>query len=369
MLVFAKAQTVSTLVPFNVGDDLHYGIDGYIYSSHYGEGFFRKIDPESGSVDTILAITDATIGAIEVDDSLKIFTSSYDNGWIGYFREGDTTITHLVEGFSGPAGITHGSDGILYVANNQNARIIRIQPNGQFDIFTLGNPLFWPTGITIDPDNNLYVASLFNGQIIKITPNRQMSVLGNLPAILDNNEDVAYLTWASGKLYICHFGRHTIYEMDAETGDFHILAGTGQPGNADGPALEATFERPTGIAASPTGDTLYVTDGVAPNQRLRRIVLQGPNAAVAPTPALNVLKLRANPVGDHLVAEITLNAFSSPIYSIVDVGGKIWTKQPLLDLPAGKHILELPLSQLPTGSYFLHLNSELGNWVEKFVKT
>jgi hypothetical protein len=51
-------------------------------------------------------------------------------------------------------------------------------------------------------------------------------------------------------------------------GEVTTIAGNGKPGGRDGPALEATFDEPTGIAIGPTGDVYILEPGIP---RIRRI--------------------------------------------------------------------------------------------------
>lgn len=350
------SQTVSTLVPTNVGDDLHFGADGNIYSSHYGGRNFRKINPATGSVDTILTVNTLTIGAIEMDDSLKIYTSSYDNGWVGKFVEGDNAITTIATGLSGPAGITHDNNGNLYVATNANHRIIKITPEGQQSIFASGDPLFWPTGITIDPEGTLYVANMFNGKIIKITQEQEVSVLATLPANSNQVPDLAYLTWTNEKLYVCHYENHQIYEVDPFNGDHEIIGGTGQAGHENGLANMATFEHPTGIVASPTGDSLFITDGDAPIQRLRMIVLDAvsPSSEIKPI-RLEVRNLFPNPTRDTLNVELDSRNAQTFNFQISDTTGRQIFQNQQYDLKQGYNRLEFAAADLVAGLYFLKI--------------
>ncbi|MCB0517591.1 MAG: T9SS type A sorting domain-containing protein [Saprospiraceae bacterium] len=366
----ADAQTVSTLVPFNVGDDMHYAADGYIYSSHYGGNYFRKINPLTGEVDTILNANTTTIGAIEMDDNLTIYTCSYELGWVGKFIEGDNSISNITTGLLGPAGITHDNNGNLYVATNQNKRIVKILPNGTKETFVQGSPLSWPTGITIDPDGNLFVANMFSGQIIKVSPDKQMTVLATLPAVNDQIPDVAYLTWTNDKLFICHYDKNVIYEMSPDNGDFHIVAGTGQPGHTDGPALEATFQIPTGIVASPSGDTLYVTDGVSPNQRLRMIVFDEASLYEERQEKANeFIKISPNPVQEKLTINISLKKTQSIDFQIIDANGKICLAKNKVYITSGKQEMEMDILGLAGGVYYLRAFNDQFQETVRFVKS
>ncbi len=347
-------QTVSTLVPNNVGDDMHFSIDGYIYSSHYGGYHFRKIDPSTGIVDTIMTVNTPTIGAIEMDDDLNIYTCSYDLGWVGKFKEGDSTILFVASGLSGPAGIVLNDEGNLFVATNQNHSIIKIYPDGTKETYFYGSPLFWPTGIAIDPSNNLYVANMFSGEIIKITTNQEASVLTTLPAIADQIPDLAYLVWTNGHLYVCHFGDHVIYEVDPISGETEIIAGTGTAGQNNGTALSATFQNPTGIASSPSGDTLFVTDGVAPNQRLRMIVFNTISGTqLSKEQGFLFQRLFPNPANDKLILNFALEKSMKLSFQIVDASGKVYTTKKAKKYNADHHRLEFDLSNLAKGEWFL----------------
>lgn len=71
------------------------------------------------------------------------------------------------------------------------------------------------------------------------------------------------------RLYIADTQHHRIVETDL-TGAVQRLFGTGQRGHDDGPASEARFDEPQGMALS--GDVLYVAD--AGNHLIRAIDLQ-----------------------------------------------------------------------------------------------
>jgi len=60
-------------------------------------------------------------------------------------------------------------------------------------------------------------------------------------------------------LWIAFREGNSVWKMDLETGKLERVAGTGEKGQKDGPASEATFDGPKGIVATPEG-IVYVAD-------------------------------------------------------------------------------------------------------------
>jgi DNA-binding beta-propeller fold protein YncE len=71
-------------------------------------------------------------------------------------------------------------------------------------------------------------------------------------------------------LYIAMAGSHQIWVLDLSTGRLSVFAGTGREGIDDGPARQATFSQPSGLALA--GRALFVVDAEA--SALRRIDLE-----------------------------------------------------------------------------------------------
>lgn len=361
-------QTLSTITTENVGDDMHYGADGYIYSSHYGGYHFRKINPHTGKIDTILTVGTNTIGTIDMDGEMNIITSSYELGWVGKFAEGDNAISQITAGLSGPSGLAVDSDGNIFAATNQIHAIVKISPDGTKETYVQGSPLFWPTGITIDTANNLFVTNMFSGQVIKVTPDKEMITLASLPAVADQMPDLAYLTWVPGALYVCHYGNHVVYKIDPENGDYQIVAGSGQSGGADGPALQAQLQNPVGIVAAPSGDTLYVSDGMTTNQRLRRLVLNGAPSAEISRPWLSDVRLFPSPAHEKITLAFDLINAAALDFQIVDALGKTHISMDGSRFSAGLHHQEVMVGGLQSGLWVLVVGNERFSKRLKFVK-
>jgi len=87
---------------------------------------------------------------------------------------------------------------------------------------------------------------------------------------------------AEGNVYVADSANHRIRRVTPD-GTVITLAGGDQVGSADGPALEATFSAPTGIALAASG-TLYVADSVEADphpMRVRVVTLEGRVATLA----------------------------------------------------------------------------------------
>lgn len=68
------------------------------------------------------------------------------------------------------------------------------------------------------------------------------------------------VAWFDGKVWIAMAGVHQLWAYDAVTGTVGVAAGTTNEGLVDGPAAEAWFAQPSGLAVSADGETLWVAD-------------------------------------------------------------------------------------------------------------
>jgi sugar lactone lactonase YvrE len=265
----ALAQTVTTIGrPFEGSGDVALGPDGMIYVGDFGEA----VSPTGINGEEVLRFT--------LDGEMEIFATGFQgasgnefdahgNLYQSDIRHArivritpDGTATTFIEGdLRAPVGLTFDADGYLYVCECNTNRITRATPDGSsFEPFVSGDPFNCPNGITTGPDGNLYVVNFSDGSVIRTTlPDGESEVIAVLPG--GGN---GHITSANGRLYAVSYTGHRVYEISLD-GDVRAIAGTGEPGSADGPAAEATFFLPNGIAASVTGDTLYVNSTAPPN--------------------------------------------------------------------------------------------------------
>ncbi|AXG78802.1 NHL domain-containing thioredoxin family protein [Streptomyces paludis] len=68
------------------------------------------------------------------------------------------------------------------------------------------------------------------------------------------------VAWWADRVWIAMAGVHQLWTYDPATGTVEAAAGTTNEGLVDGPAAEAWFAQPSGLAADPAGGRLWVAD-------------------------------------------------------------------------------------------------------------
>ncbi|WP_411849727.1 gluconolaconase [Stenotrophomonas sp. LGBM10] len=140
--------------------------------------------------------------------------------------------------FADPYGMAVDAQGVVYVADaGDNNRIRRIHPDGRVETLA-GSGEGWRDGPALQAQFN--------------TPS-------------------AIAVDAAGTLYVADTGNHAIRRIDRD-GTVSTLAGDGQRGYLDGPARQARFDAPMGIAVDASG-RVFVADTY--NDRIRVIETDG----------------------------------------------------------------------------------------------
>ncbi len=210
-------------------------------------------------------------------------------------------------GFSDPFAVAIGSDGAVYISDaGESNRIRKIEPDKTVTTFAGGAEGYadgqglqasfnTPSGIAIDSKGNLYVADTGNNRIRKITPDGLVStVAGDGSAgYLDGPAVSARF---DGPIGITVDDRGNIYVADSYNdrirlitpdGRVSTVAGAGRPGYGDGPASDALFDTPCGVAVTKDGVLIVADTG---NNVLRRITPEGDVTTLA-----TVFPVAANP--------------------------------------------------------------------------
>ncbi len=224
---------------------------GFVYVANFRDKLWR-IDPEG----EVTLLSDALYGASgnAVDSRGRLYQSNFQGHTISRIWRDGRIEPFATDGLQGPVGIAINAGDSLFVCNCQGNTISRVTPEGRVELFATHPSFACPNGIVLADDGNLYVASFQSHDLVRITPDGETSVFVTIPGGAGNT----HLTVAKGFLFLTKLVANRVVKVSLDTGEVTSLAGTGQPGHADGPAPEATFSSPNGIAASPSGDRLYL---------------------------------------------------------------------------------------------------------------
>jgi len=259
----AKAQTVTTLA---------------------GSGDFGHADGpvQAASFDTPTAVA--------VDFSGNVYVADTANARIRKISAGGLVSTFA--DFNGgypchPTGVSVDGLGNVWVVDPvgdgvDGGCLGKLAPDGQ----TLDPHIQWPPGsrsstvwddaisIAADQAGNLYATTYLSG-VVRFDTNGTGTILTNeitpeAPAIAADGRGNAYVVF-----------RDRIVKVTA-AGVVVTLAGSGSLGNADGTAMQASFNAPTGIAVDGIGN-VYVADTF--NNEIRRVTPGGVVETLAGTGA------------------------------------------------------------------------------------
>ena len=273
---FLSAQiVVSTITdPFNGSGGLTMTTDGVLYIANFGQGLDNSNGTEVWKLDylngeNLALFANGLNGASGNDFNSEgiLFQSNIRGNQVSKIDKNGAVSFFSNSGVSCNVGINIDASDNIYVCNccgTFKNTIRKITPTGQSTLFSSSGHFNCPNGITRDNNNNLYVSNFSNGNIVKVNEQGVASVLAATPGIPGvssaSNGHIIY-SEKENVLYVASHGSHKIYKLTLD-GQLSVLAGTGQRGNKDGAAMEATFSRPNGLALSISEDTLFVNSSI-----------------------------------------------------------------------------------------------------------
>jgi DNA-binding beta-propeller fold protein YncE len=194
-----------------------------------------------------------------------------------------------------PTGLAVDRAGNLYVADHNNEAIKKIDPQGNITTVAGGNGLGLrdgpareaqfngPNGLAVGPDGSIYVADSANHRIRRVTPDgRVETVAGSGPTGMGQGDFAdgpagearfslpkGVAVAEDGTIYVADTARVRVISPD---GVVRTLAGSGEIGLRDGKGPEARLSALSNIALGPDG-ALYVVDQA--NSAIRRVTRDG----------------------------------------------------------------------------------------------
>ncbi|MFF3214805.1 NHL domain-containing thioredoxin family protein [Streptomyces sp. NPDC002886] len=169
--------------------------------------------------------------------------------------------------------------GNLLVSDTTRHQLVELEPDGESVVRRVGggergfgpDAFSEPQGLALLPDGSVVVADTVNHALRRFDPvtGAVETVAGTgrqwwqgsptsgpaLEVDLSSPWDVA---WWQGRVWIAMAGVHQLWTWDPESDTVAVAAGTTNEGLHDGPAAEAWFAQPSGLAA--TEDRLWIAD-------------------------------------------------------------------------------------------------------------
>ena len=246
-LTLGQSLSIENLVIAEDGS--MYAVEGYANSRAF------HISADGSQIDVITSSLNGPNG-IARDSKGNLFITEYNANRLSKIDTSGSVIPFATLE-TGPQNVTVDAADNVYVSywgsgNGNGNKITKITPEG--DVSTFAQGISVPNGLSFGPDGFLYVVTTYGGLIKRISPDGVVSDYADLPG---NGIIGGSMVWVENKMYVTGVYGHQVFMV--EDGTASLLAGTGTPGDSDGPALEASFESPLGIAYHADKKQLYVT--------------------------------------------------------------------------------------------------------------
>jgi sugar lactone lactonase YvrE len=271
-------------------------LNGSLYIADRANSLLRVVDGQSGAITTpMMLYVNQPVGLAADNANNLLYVANTGSFTVG---RADVTIsvvtkvagngTPSLSGDGGPAAqaqlgnpyaVAVDSGGDLFIADNQNAVIRKVDPTGNITTIA-GNGLAGfagdggpavaaelsdPRGVAVAPNGDVYISDTGNSRVRKV--DHSTGLISTIDCCLNLPRAVA--VDANGNVYIADTGDNAVYVYKSTSG-LAPIAGTGIAGYSGdgGPATAANLNQPRGLAIDASSN-VYIGD--SGNNRVRRV--------------------------------------------------------------------------------------------------
>jgi DNA-binding beta-propeller fold protein YncE len=262
----------------NIGDPfgVEVGLDGALYITETRNHRVRRLDVDAGELTTVAGTGRRGYSGDGGSATEAQLNEPYE---VRFDRQGNTYFVEM-------------QNHVIRRIDHRTKTISTIAGTGERGFSGDGGPATearfnQPHSIALDRDGAIYVADIGNHRIRRIDPASGIvtSIAGSAERRLPIARQVALGNPILGPralfvdghtMWIALREGHSVWRMDLGDGILHHVAGTGKAGYSGdgGPAKDATFNGPKGIAVGPDGN-VFVVD--TENHAIRLINVQSGN--------------------------------------------------------------------------------------------
>ncbi len=193
--------------------------------------------------------------------------------------------------FGNPTDLIEAQDGTIYIVDHLTHVIRKLSPNGQVTTIAgrgdvsgyadgqgSGALFFRPYGLDMDSAGDLIIADEWNHRIRRLTPAGLVTTIAGTGEIgwRDGTTEEAQFNYpwdvavdAADNIWVGDGYNYVIRQISPASWVSTIAGVTQEPGEVDGPALDATFDGPTSLVLNESTTTLWIAD--AYNHTVRKI--------------------------------------------------------------------------------------------------
>lgn len=273
-------------------------------------------NPDSAKLDSVpvlVAIQGALVGAGYFKYDIIAGPPNAVSTFAGSGSPGSADGTGLAATFNSPENGIFDNKGNMFVADFGNNEIREISPAGVVTTFAGSTQAGFvngkgtaarfnnPSGLAFDTQGNLYVSDELNNAIRKIDPSGNVTTFAGTGSIGVANGPRLSATFQrpiglcmdsiGGNLIIADSRNNMIREINISTGMVSTLAGQIGFGAVDGGADVASFNSPRGVSIYATGtagnENSYVIVSDYTNNKIREISTNSSNLSIVTTLAGN----------------------------------------------------------------------------------